>query len=54
MRVELLIGQSRPLPPFTPPALQYWQPQPCQHSRVIFVLLPLFGLSAHLFLRSLL
>lgn len=43
MSVELLVGQSRPLLPFTPPALQDWQPQPCQHIRVIFVLLPLFG-----------
>lgn len=54
MSVELSVRQSRPLPTFTPPALQDWQYQPCQHSRVIFVLLTLFGVSAHLFLRPIL
>ncbi|KAM6479997.1 hypothetical protein HDV62DRAFT_114153 [Trichoderma sp. SZMC 28011] len=54
MSVELSVGQSRPLPPFTPPALQDWQPQPFQHSLVIFVLLPLLGFSAHLSPRTIL
>ncbi|KAL6835881.1 hypothetical protein J3E69DRAFT_4331 [Trichoderma sp. SZMC 28015] len=54
MSVELSVGQSRPLPTFTPPALENWQPQPCQHSRFIFVLFTLFGFSAHLFLRPIL